>query len=251
LNEPVQLVLKYDKSKVKNLDNLGIYYYNEAFRKWQYLGGVADKNKGEMSVSLDHFSKYALFEDGTMLQFKDLKGRWSENYVKGLYSLGVLNGIKDGNGYKYEPSRNITRLEFTKLVVETLQNTGRIKKTIGNTELPFADWDNIPDWGREYAASAYTNNIVKGRGTESGHFFDANDPITKAEAATIIGRTLDELGSTVNDFKDKAKHPTWAKEYIGALWNKGIIKGNPDNTFNPNKNLTREEAASMISNWIH
>ena len=44
--------------------------------------------------------------------------------------------------------------------------------------------------GVEYAASAYTNNIVKGRGTESGHFFDANDPITKAEAAAIIRKNL-------------------------------------------------------------
>ncbi|HYE81126.1 MAG TPA: S-layer homology domain-containing protein [Clostridia bacterium] len=249
--EPLRLTFKYDKSKINDISKVGIYYFNESFGKWQYLGGKADISTGEISVNIDHFSKYTLMEDAGMLNFTDIKGRWSENYIKGLYSLGVVSGIEYGKGYKYEPARNISRLEFTKLVVEAMLNTGGISSVQDNSELPFADKAKIPAWGRKYAALAFKHDIVKGKGTKNGYVFDGDAPITKAEAATIIGRTLEELGDTKISFADKNQMPSWAKDYIGALVNKKIIKGNPDNTFKPNNNLTREEAASIISNWLH
>ncbi|MFA5522935.1 MAG: S-layer homology domain-containing protein [Tissierellales bacterium] len=250
-SKPVQLTFRYDEGKVKDVNNLAIYYYNEAFGKWQYLGGQINRSTREIKVNISHFSKYALIEDSTMPQFNDIKGRWSEDYIKGLYSLGVVTGIRDGSGYKYEPTRNITRVEFTKLVVETLLKTGKIKEISNDIDLPFVDKGQIPEWGKKYINLAYVNNIISGKTTESGNIIDSNSPITRAEATTIIGRTLGVLGDTNNGFLDNNQFPSWASKYIGALSNKKIIKGYPDNTFRPNNSITREEAASLILNWMH
>jgi hypothetical protein len=82
--------------------------------------------------------------------------------------------------------------------------------------------------------------------------FDSNAPITRVEAAVIIGRTIEETVEAVDsDFKDKKQFPAWATEQINKLWSKKIITGDSDNSFVPNRNLTREEATTIISNWIN
>lgn len=42
----------------------------------------------------------------------------------------------------------------------------------------------------------------------------------------------------------------WAEERIGVLIGEGIISGYPDGTFKPNKNITREEASKIISEYV-
>lgn len=73
--------------------------------------------------------------------------------------------------------------------------------------------------------------------------FKPNNPVTRAEFATIIARALD-LGTDSASFKDTGTH--WAKGYIGAVLSAGIMKGYPDGTFKPNNNITRAEIATAI-----
>ncbi|MDD4295801.1 MAG: S-layer homology domain-containing protein [Ruminiclostridium sp.] len=252
LNEPVRLSFPYDGAMVDDTWNIGFYYYNEAFGKWQYIGGVYSHETKEISVLLNHFCKYALLLDKTMVNFSDIRGRASEKDIKGLYSLGVVNGIPDGTGFKFEPERGISRLEFAKMVLEILLQTKKIQELPMDAEVNFVDKNSIPEWGKKYAALAAQNNIIQGRKTEKGLMFDSNTPITRVEAAVIIGRTIEETVEAVDsDFKDKKRFPAWAIEQINKLWSKKIITGDSDNSFVPNRNLTREEAATIISNWIN
>ncbi len=252
LNKPVRLTFPYDMLMVDDTKNIGFYYYNEAFGKWQYIGGVYNHETKEISVLLNHFSKYALLSDETMINFNDIQGRASEKDIKGLYSLGVVNGIPDGTGFKFEPERGISRLEFAKMVLEILLQTNKIQELPMDAEVNFVDKNSIPEWGKKYAALAAQNNIIQGRKTEKGLMFDSNAPITRVEAAVIIGRTIEETVEAVDsDFKDKKQFPAWATEQINKLWSKKIITGDSDNSFVPNRNLTREEATTIISNWIN
>lgn len=251
LKGSVGLKFKYDKTMVNDYKNIAVYYYNEKFGKWQYIGGTINLQTREVSAEINHFSKYALMEVKEKEKFEDIQDRWSENYIIGLASLEVINGIKRDGVYYYEPSRKISRLEFAKLVVATLENIGEIEELeYADEEIPFSDWENIADWGKRYAMFAYKNNIINGRDTLKGKMFAPLDFITREEAATILGRTLD-LDIYINsEFADKTQISSWAKEYIDKLVQKGIIGGYSDNTFKPKANLTREEAAKMIYNWI-
>ena len=47
-------------------------------------------------------------------------------------------------------------------------------------------------------------------------------------------------------FVDDAKISDYAKNYVYALANAGILKGDDKNNFRPTDNLTRAEAASII-----
>ncbi|GIP39284.1 hypothetical protein J31TS4_25640 [Paenibacillus sp. J31TS4] len=50
----------------------------------------------------------------------------------------------------------------------------------------------------------------------------------------------------MDKFADRANISPWALEAISAAANAGIITGYPDNTFNPQGNATRAEAAKVI-----
>lgn len=57
------------------------------------------------------------------------------------------------------------------------------------------------------------------------------------------------LGSVSGDAMSDIGN-SWAKPYIERLANKGIITGYTDGTFKPDKNITREEASKIISEYI-
>ncbi|GEM_PF-2011990 len=89
--------------------------------------------------------------------------------------------------------------------------------------------------------SLYSNNagthylVVAGKTDSGGNTLKLRIPVTvKAAAAVII------------PFSD-VKESDWACDYIMNLYDKGIIKGYPDGTFRPNQEVTREQAAKMIT----
>ena len=55
---------------------------------------------------------------------------------------------------------------------------------------------------------------------------------------SVSGNAMSDIGNS------------WAKPYIERLANKGIITGYTDGTFKPDKNITREEASKIISEYI-
>ncbi|WP_099354700.1 leucine-rich repeat domain-containing protein [Fredinandcohnia onubensis] len=59
--EPVTLVFAVDESKIKNSDDLQVYYFNEAKQKWELIPG-AKYNNGQVTVTTNHFSIYTVFE---------------------------------------------------------------------------------------------------------------------------------------------------------------------------------------------
>lgn len=75
--------------------------------------------------------------------------------------------------------------------------------------------------------------------------FKPDNSITRAEFATILAKAM---GWTANagaaKFEDAV--PEWAKGYIGAAVEKGVIKGYEDNTFRADRLISRAEIAVMV-----
>ncbi|NLC67924.1 MAG: S-layer homology domain-containing protein [Clostridiaceae bacterium] len=253
-NKAVTLTLKYDEAWLEpgqDINDIKIYWYNERTGSWEYLGGVLDKANKTISITLKHLSKYTLGFDEKMLQMKDMPGRWSYDIVNRLISIGVVNGVKMEDGYYYYPERPITRQEFAKLIV-LASGVPLADRSEANY---FADVSQIGDWAVPYIATATKRQWLKGVPEAAGMSVHPLRNITRAEAATVIGRIIEEAGIeseslTQSVFTDLNDVPDWALKYVNLLNMHEIILGYPDGTFRPNNFINREEAAAIIARML-
>jgi len=107
--------------------------------------------------------------------------------------------------------------------------------TVSDVKSKFDTWIN----GLNNRSSGGTNSGGGGGGSYS-----------KTSSAAVIGSIADAQSgknpvvsnSIFNDLDSAA----WAKEYILALYSKGIVSGDGKGGFNPNNSIKREEAVKMI-----
>jgi hypothetical protein len=172
-----------------------------------------------------------------MPALNDIPGHWAEKYILRLVSLGVVGGYEDGS---YRPEAGITRQEFAKMVVLAAG-----LEADAEPELTFADAGEIAGWARGYVSAAVNAGIITGVGDNR---FAPADSVTRAQAATMIIRALGiEASGTPEAFADGDAIPEWALSSIQAAVEKAIIDGFEDNTFRPDLNATRAQAAKMLS----
>lgn len=248
LENQVTLVFDYEPSEVRDISKLAVYWYDEAEDRWEYVGGIVDEDKHTVTVLLDHFSQYALIYNSEMNTFMDIQGRWSRDVIYSLSSIGVIDGIKKEDGYYYHPEDEITRQEFTKLLVEAMGG-----ETASSTNLSaFADSSSIHSWALPYMKVAVDKEWLSGSISDDTLSLKPLDPITRGEAVVMVGRILEIDSDTDVDtaFMDMDSIPSWARGYVTALKDLGIINGYPDHTFRASNPISREEAAAIVMRMI-
>lgn len=117
--------------------------------------------------------------DTTTLPFEDATSipSWAKTYISSAVKSGLIKGYEDNS---FRPDGKVTRIEFVAMVARALDLKSGTK-----TSLPFADADQIPAWGKDYAAAAYEAGLIQGKGNDR---FAPNDPVTRAEAVTLLLR---------------------------------------------------------------
>jgi len=104
-------------------------------------------------------------------------------------------------------------------------------------DLPAGSWVEGP------VSRLVSLNILQGYSDNS---FRPGKNITRAEFTVILGKALGiKPVSGVSGFNDTRDH--WARDYITAVENSGFMAGYSDNTFLPDKPISRAEAAVVIS----
>jgi hypothetical protein len=81
--------------------------------------------------------------------------------------------------------------------------------------------------------------------------YSPNKQLTRAQFASMLMNTIVEVESEVKNspgFKDISNH--WAKEDIVQLYKLGVINGSSPTTFEPNKPVTRQQAAAMMERYL-
>ena len=109
--------------------------------------------------------------------------------------------------------------------------------------LPFRD---IADsYAREAIIRLYNQHLIDGIG--NGLFAPTN-PITRAEMATLIGRAfgLEKVDSAIPAFTD-VKREAWHYGWVQAAVQTGIVSGVTVTRFEPNRLVSRQEAAVMLA----
>ena len=90
-------------------------------------------------------------------------------------------------------------------------------------------------------------NLSK-RGVVAGHedgTFAPNKSISRAHFAALIANALGLQSEEEGQFKDTDGQ--WYETHIQALYEAGITSGTSTTTFNPNANITRQQAAAMMA----
>ncbi len=184
---------------------------------------------------------------GEKVLFSDLEGHWSKDISLKLAAQGLIKGYPDNT---FGPDNVITRAEAVAILVRALK-----LDTKGESELAgFTDSGDIPSWARGSAAAAVRAGLVKGAQVEGGLAFNPNSPVTRVELASInariIKQKLSESMVPLIEFPDGADIPGWARSDINLAAYTGIVKGYPDGTFQPARQVTRAEAAVMINGLL-
>ena len=97
--------------------------------------------------------------------------------------------------------------------------------------------------------TARKNGIING---DEKNYFNPNEHVTREDAAVMIYRTLntDIADNKICNFTDNDEISGYAKEAVGALYNKGIINGMGNGMFEPKSNSTRAQICVLIFNAL-
>ncbi len=90
-------------------------------------------------------------------------------------------------------------------------------------------------------------NYMKGRADGT---LDLDGNITRAETAQIVSRIIADRRISDNSNFDDIEPSAWYHDAVVSLCDKGIMSGYGDNTFKPDKNITRAEFAAVMARFI-
>ncbi len=143
------------------------------------------------------------------------------------------------------PDVSITREEAIKIIVAALGY-----ESAANPDLKFADTASIGDWAKGFVATGVEKGIIKGF---EDNTFRASKKCSRSEFVTMLLRAMGIEGQNSNTltFKDTETIPQWAYPYMEKAVTMGVIKGYPDNTIMPVKDVTRAEAFTMVAKSVY
>ncbi|OBZ17618.1 S-layer homology domain-containing protein [Bacillus sp. FJAT-26390] len=199
--------------------------------KWEAMK-VVDSHLQSLTYTLD---KKVLIAAAAAISFTDIKGHWAEDSIMEAASKGMIAGYPDGS---FLPNGSITRTQFAVILSRALQLQEQ-------SSLTFTDAKKIPEWAKPEVAKAVKAGLIQGY---EDHSFRGDQTITRAEMAAIAARSLkiQESDGTQINFADNSSIPSWAKEWVEIVAQKGIMQGRGGNRFVPGEHATRAEATVIV-----
>jgi hypothetical protein len=191
--------------------------------------------------------------------FNDTKpNEWYYKDVREARVYGTAKGYSEDQTFR--PGNSVTRAEFLTMAMRTAYGEND-NYAYGDIVTPNGKKINDVtsyDWYFNSIKQAVEKGIVSGYSDNS---FKPNAPITRAEAAVIIKKIMEEKGVKIMEESDLPDLPSaefddvpqeaWFKEAVDVNYAGGIIKGDAENNgvrrFSPSRNLNRAEAAAMMN----
>ncbi|TVX98817.1 S-layer homology domain-containing protein [Cohnella terricola] len=211
---------------------------HEENKKHEDNNNQGDKKKGS-SITIN-------------LNFGDLneqEWKWAYDHIIRLASKGVFNGYQDGS---FKPKNNITRIEALVAAVRMLGLEEEAKKPENmNAHLNFKDFDQLKKkygWAVGYVTVALENDLF----SENDMVVQAEKPANRLWASVLLVKAMKldaeakKKMDTVLPFRDAKEIPAGSVGYIAVALEKNLITGYNNNTFQPNKPVTRAELAALL-----
>ena len=123
--------------------------------------------------------------------------------------------------------------------------------TVSADGTPFAD--TVDHWSNLFDVYLYNQNIASGTPQGELLMYQPDAKISRMEFAVIVvkwlGLDLEDYSHVKLNFADASKIPGWAVPFAKAAYGSGIMSGSSNGGklyFNPQKNVTRQEAMVVI-----
>ncbi len=104
------------------------------------------------------------------------------------------------------------------------------------------------DWFYDSVKFVYQNHIMKGISKEK---FAPNKLTTRAMIVTMLYRLDDATKVLEKDVFSDVENGAWYYDAVKWASNNHIVNGYGNNTFRPNKNITREELCKILYNTLY
>lgn len=168
----------------------------------------------------------------------------SQNYwASKEINIVVDNNIMSLSGNRFNPEGNMTRVEFVNALLKVLSDEN-LNVTISNK------FKDVQSSNPNYENILRSQQLGLVYGYPDGTF-KPNNTVLRSEAQSVIShitKDMDADTSVLNQFKDAAAIPAWAKKVYAKTINYGIYVNYPDSReLRPNDNLSRAEAAVLLA----
>ncbi|MDR0905418.1 MAG: S-layer homology domain-containing protein [Oscillospiraceae bacterium] len=182
------------------------------------------------------WDNYAAWLNG--LPFNDIEAHWAQSYIIGLYGQGIIYGK---SAKTFEPQSTLTRAEAASLLLRL----AGVSEGNGGAAA-FNDTQN--HWANAAIASAKSVGLVNGM---SATVFEPDRAVTREEFAVMAERytniedTLNLHDSVYTDVSETTN--AWSNAAIVKLSVNNVLNGYGDGTFRPRADITRAEAAKVVT----
>ena len=228
----------------------GSYIYNISYPNFQPAFNAPIPVNGNLTIKAKTIgfgrldSELVSFQYTVEKKFFDLENHWAKDDINFLVEKGIINGMSNT---EFKPGEKITRAQFAKLLIGSLNMATYQGSDISFQDVPAAAWYH------DYVAAAVKAGLITGY---SDSIFAPDENITREQMAVIISRALEIKSNTsesngnieeiVNQFKDKGDISPWARQGIALAVGSGVVNGVSADTFAPKVCANRAEAAVMI-----
>ena len=174
--------------------------------------------------------------DGT---FSDVaESHWAYDYIKIMSKLNIINGYQG----KFYPNDNVSKEEFSKMMVLTLQ-----LELINPSTATFVDVSS-KDWSYKYVETA--KSYLTGFGVNYFPKFDAEREDLAYAVVKALGLSVEDADLTLLDqFSDKGEISTVLLPYVAKAVEEEIMIGS-NGELNPRDGIKRAEAATLLARLI-
>ncbi|WP_438348759.1 S-layer homology domain-containing protein [Paenibacillus sp. FA6] len=229
-------------------DTSTVVLYDPATGKFSFVPAVfAQQTDGTTKITLKRNGNSIYTVLSSTKTFTDINKHWAKDDIELLASKLVVNGV---TGSSFAPESNITRAEFTTLLVRSLALTDDVASA------SFKDVKSS-DWFAGAIGAAVKAKLVDGYNDNN---FNPNATITREQMAVMVSRAINITGIKVDNvaasstvlakFSDKASISSWAQEAVAQSVEANIISGMTDKTFVPTANATRAQAVVMLKRLL-
>jgi hypothetical protein len=182
----------------------------------------------------------------TQFDFKDSQDApWAKGYIGKMQSKDVIKGYDDGT---FRPNAPVKRIEAIVMAVRLMGLEDEAKAKSADVSLHFKDANQIPSWGRGHVVVALEQGLFDS--TEDK--IQPDKPASRVWVVNLLVRALEleeealSLMTEIPDFKDAQEIPAGSIGSVNVAIEHELINGYGDNTFKPNKSVTRGEMAAFL-----
>jgi len=216
-------------SDLRPLIERGIYYINELRLCYGF-----DPKKSDISyidAKTGEAKTYDSYAADNSFTYSDIDKNWAKDKIQKLakYGIGFPGGV-------FKPDEKLTQKDMLLLLLTA------------NTAISLPEDEKLAE--EQIYNMAYSAGFLK-----SGEK-DAAKQITRAEAVKFLikitgyGKAAELKGIYKTSFRDASAIPDSYLGYIAIAQGLGIVSGDEQGRFNPNRVITRAEIAAMLYNFM-